>query len=82
MENKKRECTSITYQAGKGFKECIGTHVGRDGTINPRIWWLGSDERAARAAAERVLEVLTEPGMARGNLWTPKASMLLNMQSD
>ena len=46
---------SVTYQAKKGFKKMIGHHAGEDGVLRPKVWWFGSDERAAVRCARLVL---------------------------
>lgn len=45
---------TVTYQKGKGFKKMIGWCVGKSGERQPKIWWLGHDERQATLLASMI----------------------------
>lgn len=45
----------LSHQKSNGFKKSVGKHVGRDGTLKPKMWWLGDYEEPARKLAEVIV---------------------------
>jgi integrase len=70
--NSKSHGIGITFQAGKGWKKCIGWYQHPDGRRLPKIHWLGHDQAAAiylAAALQKAWLVMQSDG-PRG--WTPQ----------
>lgn len=63
----------LSYQKGKGFKKCVGKHVGRDGTQKPKTWWLGLYEEPAQKLAETIVAEWRELKKQRIDHWTDDA---------
>jgi integrase len=48
----------VSHQKRKGFKKCIGTYQSPDGTLRPKVFWLGHFKRQAELSAAVLKAVL------------------------
>ena len=69
--SKTKDTTGITFQAGKGFKKCIGWYQHEDGRRLPKIHWLGHDAEHAKYLAFSLQKawIIMQSDGPRG--WTP-----------